>query len=409
MQVAPAAAASCFFFEKKKGFRLRFYIISRGGKSCESILPSLFFCSLCDGEPGGGVVLLGKRGGGVGGGRKRSEGRGLKRGRDGLLRRRRRQRLKESIEIALTLTSSSALSSVSAVTEVHKSVFEPLATTTSASRGRANGGRGGGDEEACGCDGADDVAAGADDEGCCSAIATIRPRFRAFREAHSVDDATELPASRERGDAEAGEDTSLPRLDLSAEDVDAAATETASEVEQPRPLLLLLEPAAAASEHRACIVWCEKGRRDVPEGARRIGRCLALRAPSKGRGSRNVGKTRPSEQHSTHSSQLVFFLSLSLWRKASLFCLSIFFAPRLFVSRRVLCVDRHASDARLHVEQRRKFNGARRQLQRPHRNGDVASASPRRASSKAAAGNAFVAECGPFGSHSRAPSGYMQG
>ena len=64
MQVAPAAAASCFFFEKKKGFRLRFYIISRGGKSCESILPSLFFCSLCDGEPGGGVVLLGKRGGG---------------------------------------------------------------------------------------------------------------------------------------------------------------------------------------------------------------------------------------------------------------------------------------------------------------------------------------------------------
>lgn len=159
-----------------------------------------------------------------------------------------------SIEIALllTLTSSSAFSSVSAVTEVHRSVFEPLATTTSASSGRANGGRGGGDEEeACGGDGADDVAAGADDdEGCCSAIATTRPLLRTFREALSADKATELPASRERGDAEAGEDASLPRLDLSGEDVDVAAT--ASDVEQPRPLLLL-EPAAAASEQRACI------------------------------------------------------------------------------------------------------------------------------------------------------------
>ena len=141
---------------------------------------------------------------------------------------------------------------MSAVTEVHSSVFDPLATTTSASKGRANGGRGGGDDGG----GEDDVAAGAaDDEGCCSAIATVRPRFRAFREARSVEEVTELPASRERGDAEAGEDTSLPRLDLSGADVDAAAAATtASEVEQLRPLLLLLlEPAAAAGEQRVCI------------------------------------------------------------------------------------------------------------------------------------------------------------
>lgn len=162
----------------------------------------------------------------------------------------------DSIALLLTLTSSSAFSSVSAVTEVHRSVFEPLATTTSASSGRAKGGRGGGDdeEEACGGGAADDVAAGADDdEGCCSAIATILLLFRAFREALSADEATELPASRERGDAEAGEDASLPRLDLSGEDVDDAAAAAASDVEQPRPLLLL-EPAAAASGQRACIL-----------------------------------------------------------------------------------------------------------------------------------------------------------
>lgn len=153
------------------------------------------------------------------------------------------------------MTSSSAFSSVSAVTEVQRSVLEPLETLISASRGRANGGRGGGDdEEACGDD--DGAAGGADgDEGCCSAIAATRRRFRAFREVHSVNDATELPASREGDDEEAGEATSLPRLDLSAgADVDAAAT-PASEVERPRPLLLLLmEPAAAAGKQRACIV-----------------------------------------------------------------------------------------------------------------------------------------------------------
>ena len=71
------------------------------------------------------------------------------------------------------------------------------------------------------------------------------------------------------------------------------------------------------------------------------------------------------------------------------------------------------SDAQgLHVLRTKEgnSNGARRQLQRPRRHGD-GGATPRRAAarSKAAAGDAFVAELGPSGPHFRSRSGCMQG
>ena len=160
---------------------------------------------------------------------------------------------------SLTLTSSSALSSVSAVTEVQSSVFEPLATTISASKGRANGGRGGegGDEEAGGGD--DVVGDAGDDDGCCSAIATTLRVPERFRESGGIDNAAELPASRERDGNKAREWTSLPRLDLGNEEGDAAMTTFRELLEPAAPAPA--PAAAAAGEQRACIARCYGDRR----------------------------------------------------------------------------------------------------------------------------------------------------
>ena len=168
----------------------------------------------------------------------------------------------DSIEsLPLTLTSSSAFSSVSAVTDVHSSVLVLLVTSTSASRGRANGGRGGGDED---CGGVD-VAAAADndddDDGCCSAIAAILRSFGGFCDAGSAVDDVLLRASRKREESEPRKAATPPWLDLS----EAATSEVVEQMLQPVPAATFGEQRAAA-----CIVRCEEDEGGPSAGAENL-------------------------------------------------------------------------------------------------------------------------------------------